>query len=207
VNPPHAAPVATAPRRRYDSPVRRERAEQTRECIIEAGAAILREHPIWNWDELTIRAAARRAGMSERTVYRHFANEAGLREAVMDRLESEVGVDLDRLRLEDVGEFTARVLDYVSSFPLAPRTTSDATLMAASRRLRDALSNAVRAANPRWDDRERTIAAAALDVLWSVGAYERLVADWHLEPADAIATVTWVIGLVERAIAGDDRPR
>jgi hypothetical protein len=42
-----------------------------------------------------------------------------------------------------------------------------------------------------------------LDVLWSVGSYERLVADWGLAPDDAIAGVTWVIGLVERAIRED----
>jgi hypothetical protein len=51
--------------------------------------------------------------------------------------------------------------------------------------------------------RDRTIAAAMLDVLWSVGSYERLVADWGIDPQDAIAGVTWVIGLVERAIRED----
>ena len=45
-----------------------------------------------------------------------------------------------------------------------------------------------------------------LDVLWSVASYERLVADWELEPAEAIAGVTWVIGLVEQAIGDDHRP-
>jgi hypothetical protein len=45
-----------------------------------------------------------------------------------------------------------------------------------------------------------------LDVLWSVGSYERLVADWGLDPQEAINAVTWVIGLVERAIRADDRP-
>ena len=39
-----------------------------------------------------------------------------------------------------------------------------------------------------------------LDVLWSVASYERLVVDWDLDPHDAIAGVTWVIGLVEDAI-------
>jgi hypothetical protein len=44
------------------------------------------------------------------------------------------------------------------------------------------------------------------DVLWSVVSYERLVADWHLHPKDAIRGATWVIGLVERAIRAGRRP-
>ena len=45
-----------------------------------------------------------------------------------------------------------------------------------------------------------------LDVLWSVVSYERLVADWQLDPEDAIRGLTWVIGLVEDAVRGRRRP-
>jgi AcrR family transcriptional regulator len=193
-------------RRRYDSPVRRERAAETRERIIAAGAEILHEHAVWNWNSLTIRGVAERAGVNERTVYRHFAGEAELRQAVMARLEQEAGVALDELRLDDLQEFTASLLGYVSSFPLDPRTPRDPTLMAAHDRMRDALLAAVQQGNRHWSAHDRTIAAAMLDVLWSVGSYERLVADWGLDPQEAINAVTWVIGLVERAIRADDRP-
>jgi AcrR family transcriptional regulator len=196
----------TRPRRRYESPVRRERAAETRERIIAAGAEILHEHAVWNWNALTIRGVAQRAGVNERTVYRHFAGEAELRAAVMARLEQEAGVALHELRLDDLRQFTATVLGYVSSFPLDPRTTRDPTLMAAHDRMRDALLAAVQQGNRHWSERDRTIAAAMLDVLWSVGSYERLVADWGLDPQEAINAVTWVIGLVERAIRADERP-
>ena len=192
--------------RRYDSPVRRERAAETRERIIAAGAEILHEHAVWNWSALTIRDVAQRAGVNERTVYRHFAGEAELREAVMARLEQEAGVALEDLRLDDLQRFTANVLGYVSSFPLDPRTTRDPTLMAAHDRMRDALLAAVEGGSPNWPVRDRTVAAALLDVLWSVGSYERLVADWGLAPQEAIDAVTWVIGLVEDAIRADRRP-
>ena len=192
--------------RRYDSPVRRERAAGTRERIIAAGAEILHEHAVWNWSALTIRDVAHRAGVNERTVYRHFAGEAELREAVMARLEQEAGVALEDLRLDDLQRFTASVLGYVSSFPLDPRTTRDPTLMAAHDRMRDALLAAVEGGSHNWPVRDRTVAAALLDVLWSVGSYERLVADWGLAPQEAIDAVTWVIGLVEDAIRADRRP-
>ena len=89
----------TQARRRYDSPLRRQRAAETRERIVAAGAELLHGFPVWNWRALTIRSVAARAGVNERTVYRHFANERDLRDAVMARLESEAGVALEGLAL------------------------------------------------------------------------------------------------------------
>ena len=68
---------------------------------------------------LTVRAVADRAGVNERTVYRHFENERGLRDAVMHRLEEEAGIDLGAMALEDVAKVAARVSTHVTSFPRA----------------------------------------------------------------------------------------
>ena len=38
------------------------------------------------------------------------------------------------------------------------------------------------------------------DVLWGVAPYERLVADWRLDPDQAVRGITWVIGLVTDAV-------
>jgi AcrR family transcriptional regulator len=195
------------PRRRYESPLRRQRAAETREQIVAAGAAILHDHAVWNWDDLTIRAVAERAGVNERTVYRHFAGERELRDAVFARLEEEAGVKLEGLALDDLPGFTERLLEYVSSFPLESRSPRDPTLMTGHGRQRDALLVAVTDANPEWSARDRAIAAAVLDVLWSVSSYERLVADWDLDPKDAVAAATWAIGLVSDAIRQDRAPR
>jgi hypothetical protein len=46
-----------------------------------------------------------------------------------------------------------------------------------------------------------------LDVLWAVGSYERLVVDWDLDREEAIRGITWVIALVEDAVAEGRRPR
>jgi len=188
------------PRRKYDSPVRRQRAAETRERIIAAGVDILHGFPVWNWRSLTVGAVATRAGVNERTVYRHFAGERELRDAVMARLETEADVVLEGLALEDIKDHTARLLEYVSSFPLQSRNVDDPTLMAAHRRQRAALVAAVSAQTDEWPEADRAIAAAMLDVLWSVASYERLVVDWELDPKEAIKGATWVIGLVETAI-------
>jgi AcrR family transcriptional regulator len=191
---------AARKRRRYDSPLRRQRAAETRERIIAAGAELLHDFPVWNWRALTVRAVAERAGVNERTVYRHFENEKELRDAVLARQQEQAGVDLEGLELEDLRDVTTRILEYVSSFPLEPRTPRDPTLTAAGQRNREALLAAVGPATEGWSEDDRTLAAAMLDVLWSVASYERLVADWKLDPDEAIRGVTWVMGLVQDAI-------
>ena len=149
---------------------------------------------------------AARSEVNERTVYRYFPSERALRDAVLVRLEQESGVELDGMQLEDVADVTARMFEYVSSFPLAPRTPPDPTVLAANQRQREALLSAVAAAAGTSPPPEPTIAAAMLDVLWSVVSYERLVAEWGLDPEDAIRGLTWVIGLVEDAIRAGHAP-
>jgi AcrR family transcriptional regulator len=186
--------------RTYDSPVRRRQAEETRERIVTAGAELLHGFAVWNWRALTVRAVAQRSGVNERTVYRYFANERELRDAVLERLERDSGIALDGLQLEDIQDHTRRILEYVSTFPLESRMPLDETLRTAAQRQRDSLQGAVAPATPTWSEADRTVAAGMLDVLWSVASYERLVADWGIESDDAIRGVTWVLGLVEEAI-------
>ncbi len=171
-----------------------------------AGAEILHGQPIWNWGALTVRSVARGAGVNERTVYRYFANERALRDAVMAEMEQEAGVDLGELELDDLQRFATQILEFVSSFPLEPRTPADPTLVSTGQRQRDALLAAVGPLTEQWPAGDRVIAAAMLDVLWSLGTYERLVADWGLDQADSIRAVTWTIGLVQDAIADGRRP-
>ncbi|HEX5095807.1 MAG TPA: helix-turn-helix domain-containing protein [Acidimicrobiia bacterium] len=191
---------ASGERRRYDSAVRRAQAAQTRERILSAAATLLRKSSIRNWDGLTIRAVAERAGVHERTVYRHFANENALRDSVMQRLEAEAGVDLAHMRLDDVADVAASTIRHVSAYRMEPEPLTDPTLVAAKQRLHDALVAAVAEHTEAWTEADRTIAAAVLDVLWAPGAYERLVANWQLNREEAIRAVTWAIELVRDAI-------
>jgi AcrR family transcriptional regulator len=187
-------------RRRYDSSLRRERSAQTRDRIVGAASALLREADIRDWDAITIRSVAARAGVNERTVYRHFAHERALRDAVMHRLEVDAGIDLTRMRLEDIADVATRIFEHLSSYPLHARTPLDPTLAETSQRQHEALLAAIGERVPRWSAADRRLAAATFDVLWSVASYERLVLEWQMEDNEAIRAIAWVIGLVESAV-------
>jgi AcrR family transcriptional regulator len=196
----------TQVRRRYDNTLRRERAAQTRDRILQAGVELLRDGSIRDWRALTIRGVAARAGVNERTVFRHFDNERALRDAVMHRLEERSGIDLSSLELEDISDATTRILDHVASYPRTPQPALDPTLADANRRLHEALLHAVQGATKRWPPSDRMLAAAMFDVFWSLSTYERLVVDWQLDHDEAVRGISWVLGLVEHAVAEGRRP-
>jgi AcrR family transcriptional regulator len=181
-------------------------AAATRRRIIEAASELLHGSHVRDWEALTIRAVADRAGVNERTVYRHFGNERTLRDAVMQQLEAEAGIELEGLRLADVAGQAARIFRHVSSFRPAPGPALDPTLSQTRQRVHDALVDAVTGDAPQWTDGDRTLAAAMLDLLWSVGAYERLVGDWDLDADQATRAITWVIALVGEAVGGGRAP-
>jgi AcrR family transcriptional regulator len=199
-----------APRRRgYDSPLRRERAAQTRERILDAGSALVHGFPTWDWQGLTFRAVAERAGVGERTVYRYFPTERDLHDAVMRRLEEEAGVTYEGLELDGLADVTARAFATLSSFAVSrwdTQSPQQPTLLAEDQRRHDALVGAVTARTTGWSDTQRQMAAAMLDVLWNVPSYERLITAWNLDGEQATRAVTWAIGLLVEAIRDGRRP-
>jgi AcrR family transcriptional regulator len=166
----------------------------------------LRSTSIRDWRALTIRAVADQAGVNERTVYRYFTNERGLRDAVMHRLEQEAGIDLAAMRLEEIADVAARIFSHVSSYRTQPKAPLDPTLAEANHRQREALYGALEGWTADWKSSERTAAAAIFDLLWSVASYERLIVDWEMDRDEAIRAITWVIGLVEEAVRKGRRP-
>jgi AcrR family transcriptional regulator len=192
-------------RRTYDSPVRRKRAAETRARIVESGSALVHGFPSWDWRGLTFRAVAERAGVSERTVYRYFANEQELHRAVMRRLEEEAGVSYEALKLESLPDVTARIFASRLSFSASP-AIAQPPFVEEDRRRRRALLAAVLPLTGDWSDTEREMAAALLDIIWAIPSYERLITAWNLAPLDATRAVTWAMGLVLEAIKDGHRP-
>jgi AcrR family transcriptional regulator len=188
------------PGRPYDGTLRRERAAETRERILDAGSDLIHRTSVRDWKKLTVRAVADRAGVNERTVYRHFGSERGLRDAVLHRNEEEAGIELDGMGLQDITTVASQIFDHVAQYPREPKAPLDPTLTAAKVRQQHALLAAIAAQAEQWPEDERVVVAAVFDVLWSVAAYERLVVNWEIDHDRAVDGIAWVIGLVEQAV-------
>jgi AcrR family transcriptional regulator len=187
-------------RRRYESPLRQAQAAETRDRIVAAGAQLVHSLPQWDWRDVTVRAVAERAGVNHRTVYRHFASERELHDAIVRRLEEEAGEPLTELDLDGLPDVTARVFSYLSSFALRSRTGGNPTLAEVDERRRQALRAAVEPATAEWTEADREMAAAVLDVLWTVNSYDRLTAVWKLDPDEASRATAGVVRLIVDAI-------
>jgi AcrR family transcriptional regulator len=187
-------------RRRYDSPVRRAQATETRERIVAAGAALVHESPRWDWRDITVRAVAEQAQVNHRTVYRHFATERDLHDAIVRRLEEESGEPLEGMDLDELPDVTARVFSYLASFALQSHARENPSLLDIDDRRRQALRAAVERETPDWSEIDRVKAAAMLDVLWTVNAYDRLTVVWDLDAGQASEAVAGVVRLLVNAI-------
>jgi AcrR family transcriptional regulator len=198
----------STPRRSYNSPTRQKAATATRERIVDAGAQLVREFTTWNWDELTFRAVAERAGVSERTVYRNFPTERRLHDAIMGRLEDEAGIAYEDVVLDNLADVTARVFASLRRFAIkdtigAPHGPAFAS---ADARRHEALDRAVVARAPELPDAQRRALAGLLDVLWSPPTYERLVGAWNLDKGEAVEAVQWLIAKVIAAVENKETP-
>jgi AcrR family transcriptional regulator len=203
---PHGSTSESRPSRSYDGTLRRKRAAETRERILDAGSELIHRTSVRDWKKLTVRAVAERAGVNERTVYRYFGSERGLRDAMLHRNEEEAGIELEGMRLEDVATVAAQIFDHVAQYPRESPPPLDPTLMAARDRQHQALLDAVAAEVGPAPDPQQVTVAAVLDALWSVASYERLVDGWSIDHAQAVNGIAWVIGLVEAAVREGDGP-
>ena len=193
-------------KRRYNSPLRQQQFAATRERIVAAGAKLVHSYPAWDWTNLTAPAVGERAGVSERTVQRHFATERQLRDAVLQRMLEESGIALQDLELDHFGDVTERMFAYLSSFAIAPEPVGDPSFASMDEKRRDALLDAVVRATPGWQDHDRETAAAVLDIFWNPPTYERLIAVWGFDSERAIRALSWLISLTEEAISNGRRP-
>lgn len=192
--------------RAYDSSLRRERAAGTRDRIVAAGAEIVHELSSWDWRRLTIRAVAERAGVHERTVYRHFATEDHLRTAVLARLEQESGMRPEDVSIDGLTDHVTALFAFLSRLASSREPQMDASLAAEDERRKAGLLAAVQDAVPTWAEADQVLVAALIDVLVSVPAYRRFISGWHLDAAEATRGVTWLLSLLTTALPDDPPP-
>ena len=199
-------------RRRYESRLRQEQQLATRERILDALADVLTEH-----GGATVPAVAERAGVSERTVYRHFPTRddlfSGLFAWVMQLSPGErpTAPSLDGL-VEVVREMFPRfdrrpeVIRALNSNDVGREMRKN---RAGYRRknVRDALAPSLDGV----DAETRRRVEAVVHLVSSSTGYLHLHDFWDMSADDAADTVEWAVrALVSAAVErGDDggRPR
>lgn len=193
-------------KRRYNSPLREQQSRDTRERIVSAGSELVHGFHAWDWTNLTAAAVGERAGVSERTVQRYFPTERQLRDAVIERLVEESGVDLEGMAMGEFHRVIELMYSHLSSFSIQPEKVEDPTFASIDQYRRDMLQAAVTRALPDSDEADTRAIAAAMDVFWNPMLYERLVEAWQLPPEKAVQTITWLVRLVSEAAQSGDHP-
>lgn len=169
--------------RNYDSS---RRQSQGRDRILDAALGLARVRGGWSWADITFKAVAAAAEVSERTVYRHFPTQRDLHEAMLLRINQEARISYGGLALEEVPDVVERLFRSLGTFTpdLVARTQPSDAAIAMNRERMQSLLHA----------NEGDVRLAALfDVLWSTDAYERLVLSWRMTTEEAIDTVTWAL--------------
>lgn len=173
----------TASTRNYDSSRRQSRG---RDRILDAALELARARAGWNWVDITFKAVAAAAEVSERTVYRHFPTQRDLHEAMLLRINEDAEISYDDMASTGVPEVVGRLFRSLDSFTpdVVGRPKPSDAAMAMNRERMQALLGAYQG-----DAR----LAALVDVLWSTDAYERLALSWRMTTDEAIDAVTWAI--------------
>ncbi len=186
-------------RRRYDSPLRREQVARTRERIVAAGADLVLELASWDWRGVTVAAVAERAGVHERTVFRHFPTEQELRRQVAERLERAAGVVEGTPALRELGGVVRRLFTYLASVPgVSAPSHVDPAIASVDARRRESVVASVAAAAPDLPPAEQRQVAAVLDVLAGVPTFRRLTVAWELDAEEAARVAAWAVDLSGR---------
>jgi AcrR family transcriptional regulator len=193
---------------RYHSPLRAEQAAGTHARIVDACVQLMQDG-----EELTYAAVATRAGVQERTVYRHFPTKADLESAVWSWLTSNLThVTFDARTVDDlVTSMRASFQGFDDGAPLIQAMLHSPHGLEVRRRQQpgrramfescvdDALTGAPPAVRRR--------AAAALQVLYSATAWEQLRVFWGMDASEAAAVVELAIrAMIDGLQAGNEQP-
>jgi AcrR family transcriptional regulator len=194
----------------YSSTLRERQAAQTRELILDAVTALLDDRRA---DEVTARQIAATAGVSERTVYRHFPDRDALLEGLSRRLPHLDGVKpaFGLGSLEDLAPTSCRLMEvldahYVTAraeavFNADPRRFA-ADTQANTSEMRELLAREL----PELSEREQLRIAAVIRCLASTQAWLRMREEFGVPGTESGPVVAWVIDIIIRELRAGNTP-
>jgi AcrR family transcriptional regulator len=146
----------------YDSPLRREQAEQTRSRIVGAAADLI----TGGVEGLTMQEVAKAAGVALRTVFRHFPTRDDLLDATWQALQVRMGDTPDLATLDELVRFVPELFGRYAAMEDQIRGAMFARTFVSSRQRLGSdrarkMRKAVAAQFTGGDERSRAMAAAA----------------------------------------------
>ena len=200
-------PSTTKP---YSSTLRDRQVAQTRDFILDAVTTLLGERRA---DEVTTRDIAAAAGVSERTVYRHFPDRTALLEGLTRRLPQFEGLKpaFAAGGLDALGPMSRRLMELLDEHYVTARAEAvlnadprrfAADTQANTRELRTLLATEL----PQLDEREQVRIAAVLRCLASTQAWLRMREEFGVPGTESGPVVAWVIDLIIRELRAGNTP-
>lgn len=193
-------------KRTYNSALRQEQADATREKILQSMAAIYEEEG--RIEAATTRAVAARAGVREVTVYRHFPSRDVLLQGLWAWLNRRNGVTVGMPETAD--EISMKVGPLYRTFDEAPahvlasiRTDEGLKIRSSLNEERAAIfMKLVGEAAPALDEAERLKAAALLQLLYSAYPWVSFREQWDLTGEAAADVSAWAVQVILADLRG-----
>lgn len=185
----------TPPARRYHSPLRQAKAEETRQRVLQAAARLLEADP---YSPLAFADLARAAGVQERTVYRHFPSKEVLLDAFWGWIAKHVGFTAFPESERDLIEQPKTVfagfdrLEGVVQASVVSRLGREMRLRRVAER-RAAFTRSLADATQSLDPEHARRLLAVVQLLYSAPAWQTMKDLSGLTGAEAGEAVSWAI--------------
>ena len=190
--------------RSYNSPLREEKARETREAILAALHALMSETAAP--DEIGMEAIAQEAGVQRRTVFRHFATKEDLLAAFWPWLNAKIGASPTPHSVEDVVEGPRRAFPQFDAHEAAMRAalhsrTGREMRMDTVTGRRALFAGALEPVLSKLPPAEAQRVEALAHLLFSASAWEVLKDYGGLTGAQAGETASWALELILSAVS------
>jgi len=193
-------------RRAYKSPLREEQAKQTRERIVDG---LIEQLDDTGRSDFAMNEVAERAGVSVRTIYRHFPTREDLLDAVQDRIDRSA-VRIPPSSGRELPGHIDRLLEWFEAHPelieASHVTDLGREVRQHSRRRRSAHT---RDLIDEWlgdlTEDERVIVFGAFRAFVSSATWRTMRSELAMSPEQTRDSIQWVLGLmlddIERRLA------
>lgn len=193
-------------RRAYKSPLREEQSKQTRERIVDG---LIEQLDDTGRSDFAMNEVAERAGVSVRTIYRHFPTREDLLDAVQDRIDRSAV----RVPVSDTADLPRHVDQLLEWFEAHPElveashvTDLGREVRRHSRRRRSAhTKNLIDGWLADLTEGEREMVFGAFRAFMGSATWRTMRSELQMSPVQTRQTFQWVLGLmlddIERRLA------